>query len=295
VHEKVGEGGSQVMRCVGLVGLILIIISWGAACSFQESDDNAVVPTLIDLTQFPTDLFLTENAPPTGFGQIGVAPIDARLSAQLGWSYSVSGRFEGTFADTGQPATGSFEARLQGNELGQRYWLILTVEGDALLPENSPSPLQLEAIRIGPSFYYFVDVNENCWENRPEDAAFVDLAAGQLIGGVEHAVPTGHQDTIDGVQSWQYTFNVGDVQVPTVSAPGALDHYAIVEGDLWVAPVYNAAMRFELTLAVNQTRILWTERAVSGMFYLRYDLLEIFEQDIDLPNISPPHGCETLG
>ncbi|MBN1202089.1 MAG: hypothetical protein JXJ20_09560 [Anaerolineae bacterium] len=264
-------------------GILLSFAAVGmAACTPPDSDQP--VPTVADINQLPTSIFLTENAPPPGFGEVAFNPIDANLSDRQGWTYTATGRFEGTFAGTDEPAEGTFEAQVWANELGEARRVVLQIEGVALSPEEKL--LTLEGVRLS-NDYYIVDNNGQCTVGGDSASVIADLSAGQLIGGVVRAVPTGHQQAIDGMQTWQYTFALQDMRFPAVHV-GA-DSRVTPEADLWIAPEINAVLLFEATLTVENVRILSAERPVSGTLYLRYEL-SVTDLDV-LPNISIPHGC----
>jgi hypothetical protein len=277
--------------------MVLIIFVGIGACTVSDSDDGAAtngvapdagdeVPTLADVEMITTDTFLTANAPPPGFGQVNFDPIDAHLSDRPGWSYVTTGRFTGTFDDTGEPAEGRFEVQVQSNELSVARRVVLDVEGGALSPDESPR--HLEGVRLS-NDYYMVDTNGQCSSGGEGASAIADLSAGQLIGGVVDAVPTGHRQEIAGIPAWQYTFTPGNVRLPAVHRETSSS--VALEADLWISPDYNAVLRFELTLTVERVRILWAERSVSGTLYLRYEL-DVSALDVQ-PNISIPYGCPT--
>lgn len=267
-----------------LAAIWLLALPVLSACGLLESDDEPI-PTIARLETLPTAVFLTENAPPPGFGQLVADPVHTNLDARQGWQYTVTGDFSGTFDDDSTPATGSFEALVQANELGETRRVVLDVAGPALLPDGTP--IQLEGVRIS-NDYYLVNVNGDC-EAGASGAAVADLTAGQLIGGVRRAVPTGHRRELQGVPTWQYTFAPEDVVLPPTTVKLAANSAVDIGADLWAAPDLNAVVQFELMLELSGVRLLSAERAVSGTLYLRYDLA-VDQLDVQ-PNISIPHGC----
>jgi hypothetical protein len=270
----------------GIAGLIVVL----AACGSSTRGD-VVVPTMASLDTLPTAAFLTANAPPSGYSVIQVNPIDRQLSERLGWGYTISGSFEGTFDDSGDAATGSLNAEVQANELGQTRRVVLSVGGTAFLPEGPT--LKLEGVRwINDS--YTVDVNGGCTLDTGDQRTGVyiaDLSAGQIIGGVAQATPTGFQREIDGVPTWQYGFALGDVNVPALRSTA--DSAVALQADLWFSPYYNAVLHYEVTATVAHVRLLWanadTTSTVSGTLHLTYDL-DVAAIDSQ-PNISIPNGC----
>jgi hypothetical protein len=277
------------MRRVELAGILLIVMAI-AGCTSSNSD-SGVVPTIASLDTLPTALFLTENAPPPGFGVVNFDPIDFHLSEHQGWTYQVTGSFEGTFDDSGQPAQGQFDVQVQSNEPGQQRRVVLQVQGSAFLQDAAL--LRLEGVRWS-NDYYLVDVNGRCTVDQGGQmggSAIGDLSAGQLIGGVKQAVPTGHRMDIAGIPAWQYTFAREDMRVPAIhQGPNST---VALEADLWIAPQINAVLTYEVKATVQKVHILWVDQAtaspVSGTLSLRYELT-VSQLDV-LPNISVPHGC----
>lgn len=261
---------------------IAILISLISACTTPE--DNSVVPTVASLDDLPTTQFLTQNAPPAGFGQVNFDPIDSYLPNHQGWTYIMTGEFEGTFDESGDPAEGSFEAQVWSNELGESRRAVLQVEGTALSPDETR--LRLEGVRFS-NDYYIVDANGQCSTGGEQTAVIADLTAGQVIGGVKNAVPTGHRQDIEGIPSWQYSFSPQDMRLPAVRRT---DESSVALGtELWISPELNAVLVYDVELTVEHVRILWGEQLVSGSLKLHYELV-VPELDIQ-PNISIPHGC----
>ncbi len=261
-----------------------------SACTSSRDEESFVVPTLASLETIPTAIFLTENAPPSGFGTLALDPIDRGLAAHPGWTYTVTGSFEGVFEASGDPALGTISVQVQGNEPGQARRVVLEIEGSAFLPGDAP--LRLEGVRLS-NDYYTVDVNGRCstdGEEQPGGANIADLSAGQIIGGVAQALPTGHRQTLDELPAWQYTFAPADARLPAIQ-PGP-DGTVTLAADLWFAPEIDAVPSYEISAVVSGVRLLYADRAsstVSGTLVLHYAL------DVaalgTLPNISVPHGC----
>lgn len=172
-----------------LLAIILPTLLSVVACS--SGDGDVVIPTLADLDTLPTAQFLTANSPPTGFSVITPDPIDANLSQHQGWVYRMSGSFEGTFDQSGEAAQGTFEVQVQSNEPGQARRVVLEAGGLAFL--NDDASITLEGVRFS-NDYYLVDVNGKCTFDAgglTGNATIADLDAGNLIGGVRYATPTG--------------------------------------------------------------------------------------------------------
>lgn len=260
----------------------LALVAGLVAC---EADNAALepLPTLADIEALPTVDFLTQNAPPVGFDEVSFDPLDRTLAARPGWVYSVVGEFDGTFVDTGDPAEGHFTLEVWADELGEARRAILEVEGLAVSPQEY---VRLEGVRIS-NDTYVVDLNGRCALDESGSSIVADLSAGQLIGGVVRATPTGHRDTVDDVPLWQYTFAPESLRLSAVRREA--ESTVSVDADLWVAPGVNAVARFEASADITNARILSAERAVSGTLYLRYEL-DLTQIDAR-PNISIPHGC----
>lgn len=261
----------------------LILVGGLAACNASGGSDEPV-PTKADLNTLPTHEYLTANAPPAGFGRVNVDPIEVNLSGHEGWHYTITGQFEGTFDATGAPAAGTLSVDVWANEIGETRRVILEVTGAALSPDDARR--RLEGVRWS-NDYYIVDTNGQCTVGGDGAEVIGNLAAGQLIGGVINAVPTGHRQEIGGYPAWQYTFAPNDARFPSVHRDA--NSRISLEADLWIAPDVNAVLRYEVRLMVAGVRLLSSDQAVSGTFYLRYDLdLNQLDQP---PNISVPHGC----
>jgi hypothetical protein len=168
---------------------------------------------------------------------------------------------------------------------------VLEVQGSAFLQDAAL--LRLEGVRWS-NDYYLVDVNGRCTVDQGGQmggSAIADLSAGQLIGGVKQAVPTGHRMEIEGVPAWQYTFAREAMRVPAIH-PGPTSTVTL-GADLWIAPQYDAVLTYEVQATVQHVHILWVDQTaaspVSGTLNLRYEL-DVSQLDV-LPNISVPHGC----
>lgn len=269
--------------------LILFAAAGLAACS-KAKDNNAAVPTIASFDTLPTSIFLTQNAPPPGFGEISLDPVDVHLSNYQGWTYTITGHFEGTFDASSEPAQGQLDIQVQANELGAARRVVFSAQGLAFLVDEAL--LKLEGVRFS-NDYYLVDVNGRCTVDmggQLGSAEIADLSAGQVIGGITRAVPTGHRQDIGGVPAWQYTFTPGDVRLPAIHQDA--NSSVSLAADLWFAPQDNAVLRYELTAQVARVHLLWanqTTSTVSGTLYLRYEL-SIPDLNVQ-PNISVPHGC----
>ena len=276
----VGWCMQNMMRTISLPLLFILFV---AACQPVPSDDP--VPTVADIALLPTSIFLTENAPPPGFGTVTFDPIDSRLADHTGWHYTIIGQFDGIYDDNGAPASGQFTADVWANELGQARRVVLQINGAAFSPDDNQRVL--EGVRFVDD-YYFVDTNGVCTTEGETIRSIADLSAGQLVGGVTAAQPTGHRQEFEGgVQAWQYTFAAENARLPAIHRD--VSSTVSLAADLWIAPDPNAVVRYELQATVARVRLLFSERTVSGTLRLQYDL-DLASVNT-LPNISVPHGC----
>ncbi|NLX08407.1 MAG: hypothetical protein GXY36_01990 [Chloroflexi bacterium] len=263
--------------------LTLIVLSLaGAACTADPTEEP--LPTLAQMETLPTAIFLTENAPPPGFGLVSFDPIDANLGDRQGWFYTITGRFDGEFVESGDEAEGEFEIQVWANELGEARRVVLAVEGLALSPDEGVR--RLEGVRLS-NDYFIVDSGGQCTLGGEGATVIADLAAGQIIGGVVRAVPNGFRMEIEGVPAWQYTFAPEDARLPALHQGS--DSVVDLSAELWIAPQYNAVLRYDIVAQVENVRVLWSEAPVSGQLVLHY-AVEAATLDT-LPNITVPHGC----
>ena len=287
IRDRYTLRGSRKLQGIGAM-LVLLALALGA-CGTPEAEERPL-PTRVDPTTWPTALFLTENAPPAGFGEVDFSAIDRNLEQHQGWVYTMNGVFDGTEDATGEEVHGEFTVQVEAHEPGQKRRVVLSAEGRAFLPHDAL--LKLEGVRWS-NDYYIVDVNGVCTVDKgghEVGSAVADLSAGELIGGVTRAVPTGHRQEIAGVAAWQYTFAPEAVRLPAIARYP--DSQVQLQADLWIAPEINAVVRYEVTAQVSRVHLLWADRngsTVTGTLYLRYEL-DVPALDV-LPNISVPHGC----
>jgi hypothetical protein len=275
-------------KFVPIIMVSLVIVLTG--CTAPKNDEIVATPTMPSFEEVSTSIFLTQNAPPVGFSQVNFDPLDLHLAEHGGWVYQITGSFEGTYDDSGQPVQGSLSIQVIGNESGQTRRVLFEASGRAFLVDDAL--LTLEGVRFI-NDYYLVDVNGQCTVDmggQAGSATIADLSAGQIIGGVTRAVPTGHRMEIEGIPAWQYTFAPGDVRLPAVHT--LANSTVALAADLWIAPQFNAVLRYEVTVQVERVHLLWADQTastISGTLYLHYDL-SIPDLGVQ-PNISVPHGC----
>jgi hypothetical protein len=255
-----------------------------AACD-RGLDTPQELPTQVNPETVATDIFLTQNAPPTGFSTVSFPQIDTNLNLLSGWRYVVTLSFEGVFASTPRETSAAANAEVWFNQLGSARRVRLETTGELVGQEENRA---FEAVRLGPDA--FLVRNGACQTNAGDDAAqAADLGAGVLIGGVQQAMSTPQHETINvaGVESWKFIFTDADLVLPNIrpAEGGAITMAA--PGEMWVAPQHNAVMRFYVTLDVQTVYLFDRQLPVTGQVIIRYDLY-----DINVPqNISVPFGC----
>ena len=258
-----------------------LVLSLVAGCISQAS-----VPTATTLDMAITAAFLTDNAPPSGFGAaVQFAPVDKNLELLPHWHYSVSLSFVGTLDDGGDAMDGEIIADVYSNELVGERRVILRASGDAFAQDAQRN---VEGVRLGNAFY-FVDQNGVCSDvTNSENPRVADLTAGSLVGGVRLGSPTTTHRTVDDIQVWQYVFLPGDVDPPVLTlAEGGSAR--IASGELWIAPSLNAVKEYNITLEVSGAVIpvFQDQRPASGTLQATYRL----EETMEPYNIAIPFGC----
>jgi hypothetical protein len=228
-----------------------------------------------------TAQYLTQNAPPPEFrGPVSFPEVDAGLAELEGGRYQVQLEFNGVFARTPRETSANATAEVWFKQLGSARRVVVTTSGELLGKENNA----FEAVRLGPDAFM---VRENtCIKGGMDAVTAADLRAGRLVGGVNHATPTGLRATVNGEDVWQYTFTTADLNLPSIhlADDGAIESTG---GEFWVAPKHNAVIRFYVNLNLTNAIIFDRELPVSGTVILRYDLY-----DINHPaNITVPFGC----
>lgn len=265
--------------------LLLLALMLIAGCTPRGRTLDDLPTPLADLNLAATAQVMTQNAPPPRFANgISLPRLDAALDDVAHYRARVALDFDGVFAGTPRPARGHVEADISYTELGTLRRVVITTEGELLAAGSDPS--QLEAVRIGAETYLVQD--GLCRVTTGTDAASVaDLGAGALIGGVREAVPTGEKQVINGEEVWRYAFlqDALDIAPAVQTRDGGRITY--LGGELWFAPAHETAIRFYLTLDVDNVTVFGSQLPVTGQVVIRYDVSEV---GVD-PNISVPFGC----
>lgn len=263
--------------------LYLLLMLLLSACNNSRGLTLEDVPTLASPESLATASYLTQNAPPEGFREaVSYPEVDLQLTALPGWHYGVTLEFDGSLAEVPQETTASAHADVWYNQLSSARRVVVDTSGGLIGQEDNT---EFEAVRLGPDT--FLVRNGVCLSEAGGDAAIAaDLRAGLLVGGVLRAVPTGRHAVLNGIEAWEYSFQPGDLVLPSINFAddGAL---TAATGELWVAPEYGVVSRFYVNIDVENALIFDREAPVNGRVALRYDVLEIAEQ----PNINIPFGC----
>jgi hypothetical protein len=242
-------------------------------------------PTLIseNLDQEATAIVLTQNAPPTPFHeQVTLPQLSSGTDSLSSWNAQVTLRFTGVFAGTSRAVTGSSEAAIQFSLLGTERRVVLTVDGLLL---DQDEPLTTEGVRLGPDT--FLVRAETCAVTTNRDAsAIADLGVDELIGGVARAVPDGQKAVINGEEVWRYAFTREDLRLTNIQI--AQDGRILdSQGELWFSPARRTAIRFYLSMDVENAYVFGSQLPVTGQAIMQYDLSGIGVEQ----NINVPFGC----
>jgi hypothetical protein len=268
----------QLSHVMALMCGLLMVACTGRG---QTLDD---IPTLVpDVDTLATQVIQTQNAPPIGYrGGVAYEVIDASLRPLDGWHAQVQLGFDGSFSQTNRQTSAEAAALLWVNTVASARRVIVSSDGELL---QRPEGDTFEAVALGPDAFM---VREGGCLSNVEDSArtAANLTAGALVGGVKQAFPTGRRETVNGFEAWEYRFLLDDMELPAVRF--AEDTRVTgMRGELWVAPEWDAVVRYYVTLELENARLLLNDLPVNGQLRLRYDLLEANT----LPNITVPFGC----
>jgi hypothetical protein len=281
---SVGEGlkplptARQFLQHVPVLLAVLILLT---ACSGQRGQQISDIPTQAAFDSLATAQYLTANAPPPDFREsVSFPQIDANLNQLSGGHYLVQLEFDGVFARTPRQTSAHASAEVWFNQVGSARRVVVQITGEMLGREDK----NFEAVRLGPDPFLVQD--NQCLTEGDDAETASNLSAGMLVGGVSNARPTGLRATVNGQDSWQYTFTTADLNLPAIhlSDEGML---SVTSGELWVAPVENAAVRFYVNLDVTNAIIFDRQLPVTGQVIIRYDLYDAGKTT----NITVPFGC----
>lgn len=272
------------MRFSRLIWVLALLLTL-AACQERGRTPQEFPTRVPSVDALATSQVLTQNAPPEGFRESVAFPqIDANLPLLAAWHYEVLLQFDGVFAQTSRRAEAFTRASVWYRQLGNHRRVVLASGGELVEGEGVS---ELEGVRLGDDAFLVRDgLCRAAGSDQATTAA--DLRAGDLIGGVQVAVPAGVRATINGEAVWRYDFTVDDLVLPQVRL-GDNGRITAMTGELWVAPAHNAVVRFNVNLDVENVVLTLFEDTppVSGQLVLRYDLYDVGED----PNITQPFGC----
>lgn len=272
----------QLLRILLFLSMLSLSVSL-TACQRGQVDE---LPTRVPPPDVAmTAQVLTENAPPEGFREAIVFPqIDDKTLLLSNWRFEATLIFNGVFSGTPREANGTVVVNAWYNQLTQARRVV--IEGTGNLFGEDEDTL-VEGVRLGTNTFLVRD-NTCLGEANGQAAIVADLLAGDLLGGVNRAVPNGKKATVNGEDVWLYAFDAADLVLPQIQQ-GANGIITVTGGELWLAPERNAIIRFYVNLDVENVtvQLFDTSLPITGTLLLRYDLYDI---GVD-PNISQPFGC----
>ena len=245
------------------------------------------IPTAISIDARATEIVLTQNAPPAGFGEVAFPQIDRNLLQLNGWHYTVDMEFDGVFTQVERKATGRVTADVWYDQVSSARRVVVQSQGDLLGLEE---PSQFEAVKLGPDT--FLVQNGACLSNADESADIVaSVEASALVGGINSALASGFTQQKKNDQTvWLYNINFDQLNLPQLTL-NENSRILAFNGELWVAPDHDVVIRYYLTIDVENaqvfTQILKTALPVTGRLIVRYDVYDIGT----VPNLSVPTGC----
>jgi hypothetical protein len=259
---------------------ILVIVAL-AGCTGQRGQQPEDIPTLAAFDPLATAQILTQNAPPEGFREsVTFLEVDANLGVLPGARYVVELEFEGVFSRTTRQTSATATAEVWLQQIGSARRVTVQTAGELLGREDNA----FEAVKLGPDAFLVQD--GLCLQGGADASTAAGLRAGTLVGGVTRALPAGLKATLNGEDAWKYTFTTADLLLPNIRL-GEGGTLAATGGELWVAPAYNAVVRFYVNLDVTNAFIFDRQLPVSGQVVIRYDAYDLGI----VPNITTPFGC----
>jgi hypothetical protein len=245
------------------------------------------IPTPYSIDARATEVVLTQNAPPSGFGEVAFSKIDQNLLLLNGWHYTVDIEFDGVFTQVERKATGRIVADVWYDQVSSARRVVVESQGDLL---GLDAPSEFEAVKLGPDT--FLVQNGACLSNADESADLLASAeAGSLVGGINTSSASGFpQQTKNDQRVWQYNINFDQLNLPQLIL-NENSRVLAFNGELWVSPDHDAVVRYYLTIDVENaqvfTNVLNTSLPVTGRLIVRYDVFDIGT----VPNLSVPRGC----
>jgi hypothetical protein len=250
----------------------------------QDNDEPVVAPTVADFAGLQTAQVLTQNAPPPGFSTAAFPEIDDNLRTAVYSRVLITLNFDGAYsnptAEDPSQVQSNMRIEIWNDEFNVARHVRIEFLGDVFSGEST----NLDIVRLS-NQYFMLNPNGVCVTDEAQIADIANIRAGQLIGGVSLAQPTGRpSEVINNYPAWQYGFSPENLTYPAVQTANELD---ILTGELWVAPEYNVAVRFTVEMNVRDAVLLFGARPVTGRLVYQYNVFDIGVQ----PNISVPNGC----
>lgn len=275
----------KVHRSTHLLVILSLIVMILTACRDRGTTPDQIPTRIPSVEMLATSEFMTQNAPPEGFrDSVAFPQIDDQLTVLPSWRYQSVLQFDGVFARTPREVDASASADVWYDQAGRKRRVVIEGVGALFGQEGDTA---LEGVRLSDDTYLVRD--HVCVATGSEQATLVaDLRAGDLIGGVTNATPTGHRATINGQEVWRYAFVLENLSLPQVQQNDD-SQVTLMAGELWVAPEQNAVIRFYANLDVENVVLNLVDNTLplTGTLILRYDLYDI---GVD-PNITQPFGC----
>lgn len=269
----------------GLISTILIASVLLAACDqILGEDEPVIIPTVADMdfNQFQTALVFTANAPPTGFDTIAFPEVDDNLITTVYSRFEINVYFDGYDSNTAEALNGYMRLQSWNDEQHVSRQVKIEFVNDVFSGGSS----NLDIVRIS-NDYYMLDANGICTYDPALIGDIANLRAGQLIGGIQFAQPTGRKEVVNNLMAWQYGFDPQFVNGPAVEFAEETSVFDLLTGEIWVNPEHNIVLRYAIEMNVHKARLLFGNREVTGRLRYQYDVHDIGIQ----PNISIPNGC----
>lgn len=268
---------------------LLTVLTVITACGTRGALPQDLPTQITDLEALATHQIMTQNAPPPLYRSgVKLPRIDQGTDALSNWHALVYLEFNGFFAGTSRQTSASSQAEIWFNLIGNRRRVVWDVKGELLVPPSTVSNTQrLEGVRIGQDV--FVVQDDTCTPVDPDTtaaAAIADLSAGDMIGGVREALPDGRKAVVNAAEVWRFNFLQDSLVLPSV-LPRDGGQITMLGSELWFAPEHHTAVRFYVTLDVENVTVFGSNLPVTGQVVMRYDLYEIGQE----VNITIPFGC----
>jgi hypothetical protein len=264
----------------------LIGLTVGACDTVKDltGDEEVPIPTIATLTDLQTAQYLTQVAPPAGFATVAFPEIDDNLRTTVYSHVIITVNFDGAYTDPTPDDPTSVQSAMRVEIWNDEFNVARHVRIEFLGNVFSGDASNLDVVRLSNN-YYMLNPNGVCITSEADIREIANLRAGQLIGGVNLAQPTGKpNELINDYKAWQYGFTSANLNPPSIQTTSAID---VLTGELWVAPDFNVVIRYRVDMNVHQAVLLFGNRPVTGRLRIDYDVYDISIP----PSISIPNGC----